>query len=49
MDLRTQLTNVKNVLRESKKGHFNPLISGLGVKVGINTVNIEYLTPLFPL
>ena len=32
-----------------KKGHFDPLISGLGVKVAINTVNIEYSTPSFPL
>ena len=32
-----------------KKGHFNPLISGLGVKVGVNTVNIGYSPPLFPL
>ena len=32
-----------------KKGNFDPLISGLGVKMGVNIVNIEYSPPLFPL
>ena len=32
-----------------EKGRFDPLISGLGVKVSVNTVNIEYSPPLFPL
>lgn len=33
----------------AKKGYFDPLISGLGVKMAINIVNIEYSTPSFPL
>ena len=34
------LTFVKNVLRKGKEGHFTPLISSLGVKMGVNIVNI---------
>jgi len=33
----------------SKKTHFDPFISIPGVKIGVNTVNVPNLTPLFPL
>ena len=32
-----------------KKPNFDPLISALGVKININTVNIKKNTPSFPL
>jgi len=35
-----QLTTVKVVLRKAKKRLFYPLISSLGVKIGVNIVNI---------
>jgi hypothetical protein len=31
-----------------KKPNFDPYISTPGVKININTVNIQILTPLFP-
>ena len=34
------LTFVKNVLRKGKRSQFYPLISSLGVKMAVNTVNI---------
>ena len=34
------LTTVKNVLRKVKRSPFYPLISSLGVKMTVNTVNI---------
>jgi hypothetical protein len=33
----------------SLKGCFDPLISIPGVKMSVNTVNIQEITPLFPL
>ena len=44
--IKKELTSVKNVLREKKKGYFNPLISSLGVNVDVNIVNIQK-TPLY--
>ena len=35
-----QLTTVKVVLRKAKRRSFYPLISSLGVKMGVNIVNI---------
>ena len=35
-----QLTTVKVVLRKAEKRSFYPLISSLGVKMGVNIVNI---------
>lgn len=35
-----QLTTVKVVLRKAERRSFYPLISSLGVKMGVNTVNI---------
>jgi len=35
-----QLTTVKVVLRKAERRSFYPLISSLGVKIGVNTVNI---------
>jgi len=32
----------------TRKGHFDPLISIPGVKIGDNIVNIRFLTPSFP-
>ena len=43
-----QLTTVKVVLRKDEKRAFYPLISSLGVKMGVNIVNIIKLPPLFP-
>ena len=35
-----QLTTVKVVLRKAEKRSFYPIISSLGVKMGVNIVNI---------
>ena len=35
-----QLTTVKVVLRKAERRSFYPLISSLGVKIGVNIVNI---------
>ena len=40
------LTTVKNVLRKVKRSPFYPLISSLGVKIVVNTVNITK-SPLY--
>ena len=41
-----QLTTVKDMLRNLKTRSFYPLISSLGVKIGVNVVNIIKL-PLY--
>jgi hypothetical protein len=41
------LTFVKNVLRKGKRSQFYPLISSLGVKMVVNTVNIIKSPPNF--
>ena len=41
-----QLTTVKVVLRKAKRRSFYPLISSLGVKIGVNIVNMMKL-PLY--
>jgi hypothetical protein len=41
-----QLIIVKDMLRKMKRRSFYPLISSLGVKMGVNTVNI-IKTPLY--
>ena len=41
------LTFVKNVLRKGKRSQFYPLISSLGVKMVVNTVNIVKSPPYF--
>ena len=42
-----QLTTVKVVLRKAERRSFYPLISSLGVKMGVNTVNIKKPPPYF--
>ena len=42
-----QLTTVKVVLRKAERRSFYPLISSLGVKIGVNIVNIIKLPPNF--
>ena len=39
-DHQDQLTSVKEMLRKVKRRPFYPLISSLGVKMAVNTVNI---------
>ena len=41
------LTFVKNVLKKGKRSQFYPLISSLGVKMVVNTVNIVKSPPYF--
>ena len=41
------LTTVKVVLRKAKRRSFYPLISSLGVKMGVNIVNIIKSPPYF--
>ena len=41
------LTTVKVVLRKAERRPFYPLISSLGVKMGVNTVNIIKSPPYF--
>jgi len=41
------LTTVKVVLRKAERRSFYPLISSLGVKMGVNTVNIIKSPPNF--
>jgi len=41
-----QLTTVKVVLRKAERRSFYPLISSLGVKMGVNIVNITK-SPLY--
>ena len=41
------LTTVKVVLRKAERRPFYPLISSLGVKMGVNIVNIIKLPPYF--
>ena len=42
-----QLTTVKVVLRKAERRSFYPLISSLGVKMGVNIVNIIKSPPYF--
>ena len=42
-----QLTIVKVVLRKAERRSFYPLISSLGVKMGVNIVNIIKSPPYF--
>ena len=42
-----QLTTVKVVLRKAERRPFYPLISSLGVKMGVNIVNIIKSPPYF--
>ena len=42
-----QLTTVKVVLRKAERRSFYPLISSLGVKMGVNIVNIIKSPPNF--
>ena len=42
-----QLTNVKEMLRKTKRRSFYPLISTLGVKIAVNIVNITKTPPYF--
>jgi len=44
---KTWLTSVKDMLRKTKRRSFYPLISSLGVKMSVNTVNITKLPPNF--
>ena len=44
---RRLLTTVKVVLRKAKRRSFYPLISSLGVKMGVNIVNIIKSPPYF--
>ena len=47
---RNQLTNSEFVVNDFLKGvRNNPLISTLGVKIGLNIVNMPEYTPIFPL
>ena len=45
-----QLTNSELGVNDKPKGaQIDPIISTLGVKMGLNIVNMSELTPMFPL
>ena len=47
---RNQLTNSEfDVNGRPKEAQIDPIVSTLGVKAGLNIVNMSELTPIFPL